>query len=333
MSTDIERLLAIVEKQAAQIERLVADRQTKTESEMTLRELWDRYVLTLPAELWVRSTKSTMIRLMNRLGDKRASTVRPADWADYRDDPSIRGHYSVTTRNIQLKRLRAMLNWAVSEGRLEVNYLRNVKLERTRPKRETEITEADEERLFELASPFFRAFYLMGVDSALRFSEIRNLRWDAVDFASGTIALSWTGAKSKRSSTAYLTARSKAALEAIRDRVAGSPFVFANPKTGRPYSQATIWYEWRDLRNAAGLKAAPGDGTVHFHDSRHTICSRLVRKGATLPAVQGLMRHTNLTTTALYINMNERLIAGAHALLSGSLARPAVPGGGQGAQP
>ena len=50
---------------------------------------------------------------------------------------------------------------------------------------------------------------------------------------------------------------------------------------------------------------------VHFHSLRHGFATQCIRKGMSLPYVQGLLGHEDLQTTSLYINLvpTERLNA------------------------
>jgi site-specific recombinase XerD len=64
-----------------------------------------------------------------------------------------------------------------------------------------------------------------------------------------------------------------------------------------------------------GIKAAPGDHAVRWHDARHSAATRLIRLGASLPAVKEILGHANLTTTALYVHAQRKDVVDAHALL------------------
>ena len=57
----------------------------------------------------------------------------------------------------------------------------------------------------------------------------------------------------------------------------------------------------------SGLKAKKPK--IHFHSLRHGFATQCIRKGMSLPTVQGLLGHEDLTTTTIYINLTptERL--------------------------
>jgi len=73
----------------------------------------------------------------------------------------------------------------------------------------------------------------------------------------------------------------------------GVEWLFANPRTGRPYHQESI--QQKPLRKAA---IAAGIGaSVGWHTFRHTYRSWLDVTGAPLKVQQELMRHASITTT------------------------------------
>ncbi len=73
----------------------------------------------------------------------------------------------------------------------------------------------------------------------------------------------------------------------------GSPWVFANPKTGKPYHQDSI--QQTHLRDA-GVKAEL-PFRVGWHTFRHTYRSLLDASGAPMTVQQQLMRHASIQTT------------------------------------
>lgn len=81
----------------------------------------------------------------------------------------------------------------------------------------------------------------------------------------------------------------------MRDDLAGTPWLFPNPRTGKPYN--TIFKAWNTARNEAGL------GDVRIHDLRHSFASALVNKGVPIYDVQKLLGHSNIKTTERYAHL------------------------------
>ena len=68
-------------------------------------------------------------------------------------------------------------------------------------------------------------------------------------------------------------------------------WLFCN-QTGTPLDTKTLYEEWSALRTAAGLPH------IRFHDLRHTSASILLACGVPLKAIQGMLGHASMTTTA-----------------------------------
>jgi len=106
-------------------------------------------------------------------------------------------------------------------------------------------------------------------------------------------------------------------LDLLRNRrvAVEGPWVFPNPKTGKPYY--SCWDAWVTTRNKAGL---PG---LRMHDLRHTYASMMLQSGSDIFAVQQALAHTQLKTTALYLHLTEgqkRLHANNAATATGLFA-------------
>jgi integrase len=285
---------------------------------VTVAELWDRYLATLPDVRWKRSVVSALKPLMARIGGITVGKLKPADWENYRDSPEIRERYGVTSRRTQLIRMKTMFTWATDSGRIARNPWARVKPERRKPKRETEISAAGEEAVLARMTGWMVAFFLVAIDSALRRDEIRLMEWSDISQDGRKITIPAGRTKTHRERIGRLTTRAADALMAIRP-VPGCPWVFTNPETRQPYSETAVWHRWRAAADGAELRPATGDSSVRLHDARATAASRLVRLGASMPAVQEILGHANLGTTAAYVRVQSEDVDAAHALLEAHL--------------
>lgn len=301
----------------AQLELLLPERSCST------RDLWTKYAASLPVDQeWVRGVKAMMWKALNAplaedgkesLGDIQVIAIRSSHWSDYKNGPGK--CLSPTTRNLQLRRIKAMLNWAIDDGRIYDSPFRRVKMEPARSKRETEISEEDEARIVGTAPLHVSVLIRVAMGSGMRHDEVRLLRWEQIDFATQTLTLLWDENKGRKPATVNLTQDAIAALRLMRP-VPGNPYVFASKrKAGEALSYQHFWTHFRETVDGLGVKAAPGDRRVHAHDTRHSVASRLNRRGAKLTDIQGVLRHANLATTAAYIHTRADEIAAAAALL------------------
>jgi integrase len=149
-----------------------------------------------------------------------------------------------------------------------------------------------------------------------RLSEVLNLRWDQVDFESGTIMLAET--KAGRPQIIAMNAPARQVLKTVGPLANGSPWVLparddpdarksrqalavahpgrAKNAAPRPLSKSAIEKSWRRIRAAAGIS------DVHLHDLRHTVGTYAGQSGANAFLVRDLLRHKDLSTTGIYVN-------------------------------
>jgi len=89
-------------------------------------------------------------------------------------------------------------------------------------------------------------------------------------------------------------------------RTQNCTYVFANPKTGKPF--VSIFYSWDTARKAAGMPE------LRIHDLRHSFASFLVNAGRSLYEVQKILGHADSKTTQRYAHLsNQSLIEAANA--------------------
>ena len=100
---------------------------------------------------------------------------------------------------------------------------------------------------------------------------------------------------------------------------ASCPWVFANPKTKKPFR--SVFGSWNTARCKAGL------ADVRIHDLRHSFASFLVNAGRSLYEVQKILGHTQVKTTQRYAHLSQdTLIDAANAAMNsmGHLFTPVV---------
>lgn len=317
-----DELRALLRPQAAQIEVLAeqmrelaslvrAQMTTQTPvaiSTTTVKEIWDLYFETVRAYPWAKSVRDLMVAPLAHFGARVVTDLKRSDWTYYRDQvrkkqiTRLGTPPSVGTRNLELIRMKVVFNWGLNEERIPHNPLAGVKPEPKRPPRETTIPDDGVERIQLHADPILWAFIVVGIDSGMREGEVRSLRWVQIK-AGGRVAVSWTVAKTKRSRSVRLSQRAMEALEALPRGFGG--YVFENPDTSLPYSRTWFWERWRSICVDANLKAADGDGRVHYHDSRHTFVTRTVERGTPLSVAMRAAGHVTLTQVSRYFHLEE----------------------------
>jgi len=236
------------------------------------------------------------------LGQRDAMSLRVLDWTDYRafrlsEEWAVGRKRTEWSVDQHLHSLKAMLNWAVDEGRIPHN-----PLERARARSHSRREIAPDESAIELqlgeADVGMRYVVLASADAGMRRNEIRLCRHDWVDVRGKRIHLAAEACKGGKARSVPATKRLLDAISAVPRHVR-CPWVLVNPETEQPYSGNSFSRWFRQLATDAGMPH------VHLHDNRHGAATNAVARGAKLTAVQKMLGHANLITTFTYVNARE----------------------------
>ncbi len=214
--------------------------------------------------------------------------------------------------------LRAIMNrakvWDQPISRVDWNdHLLKEPQERVR-----EMTQAEEERLFEAIRDDLHPILHFLVITGLRRAEACALKWADVDLVDGRMIV-----RGKGGSVVTLPLPDSA-LEILRGELGKHPeFVFTmtykKERHGHiggacvPILPATLGLEFWQARKAAGLT------DLRVHDLRHTAATRMLRATGNLAIVQKMLRHSRITTTTRYAH-----VADADLLAAMNTASPTV---------
>jgi integrase len=273
---------------------------------LTVDELWQPYDATLDRLESVKSIRSAIKPALAYFGSWPALILKPSHWTRYRDQDAPgrrtlqKGPVSASTLNQELRYLKCCLNWHVTEGRIARNPLQRCKLLKTQARQTTIPVERDAD-VVRVAHPLMGVMYLVGVDAGLRPGEVRVLQRSWIDYQTGAVDIPWLVTKTKEGRQPRLTERTLIALREV-PVVLGCPFVFANPKTKKPYSKTTVHWWWRQAAEDADLQPAPGEKRVHQHDTRHTAATRLSRI-VPVPVVMRQIGHKSAQMTMRYTHI------------------------------
>jgi integrase len=168
---------------------------------------------------------------------------------------------------------------------------------RTKPIPRAQPAEAVAAILAACADDRDRAIVWAMVGLGLRRMEVAGLRWEHYDERAATILVA--SAKNGRDRMLPVPAEVARAFRAVRHDLSG-PIIrsLRDPHAGVLPSTVGVLVG-RAIR-AAGLKSAPYDG-VSGHCLRHTAASDVLDRCGDLRAVQAMLGHENLSTTAIYL--------------------------------
>jgi integrase len=177
------------------------------------------------------------------------------------------------------------------------------------------------------------AMYLTAAHTGLRLSELRALRWHAVDMARGVVRVErgWTrgeesSPKSRKRRSVPLSPAVAAALAELQDASDWSgedDRVFAHPHTGEPLPGTPLSERFAKARDAAGVPA------ITFHGLRHTFGTTLARAGWPVGDIQALMGHADIATTQIYMHYAPRHDQAERIAAAFAGGDPRLPGGSQ----
>mgnify|MGYP001166069930 CR=1 FL=1 len=149
----------------------------------------------------------------------------------------------------------------------------------------------------------------LALATGARYSNIRNLRWEDVDFNNWTLAME----RMKNGHPRYVPVVG-AAQKALQAHYDADPtqegWVF---KGSRDKAPADFEKQWREVRDAAGL------GSFRFHDLRHTTASYLTQGGAGLAQVADALGHRTLEMAKRYSHQSGEHVRATLATISAKL--------------
>ena len=208
----------------------------------------------------------------------------------------LRSKNSKSTVNRYLALLKKMFSLAIDEGYLETNPAAKIKKSSEKDLlKERVLTEDEEARLKSASYPVLRSIISVAVHTGMRLQEILSLRWAQVNFSEMMLTAERT--KSGKPRTIPLNAALHDELLRLRSLDGQSPYVFPNPKTGKPLTTVKTAF-------VAACRRA-GIAGLRFHDLRHTFGSRLVEKGADIETVRSLLGHASIAVTQRYVHSTD----------------------------
>ena len=173
-------------------------------------------------------------------------------------------------------------------------------------KKERYLSEAEAQALFasvqQSDSAMLQFIIPMLILTGTRKREVLDAKWSEFDFERRI----WRIGMSKSGKARHVP-MSDGVIRLLQSvpRMANSEYVFANPKTGKPF--VSIFSSWDSARKRAGLT------DVRIHDLRHSFASFLVNGGRSLYEVQKILGHTQIKTTQRYAHLaNDTLLDAAN---------------------
>jgi integrase len=212
------------------------------------------------------------------------------------------------TVNLEVGTLRAILR----KNRLWATIQPDVRMLRTREDIGRAISRDEEDALLEAcrasrSRSLFPAV-LIALNTCMRYSELRLLKWGQVDFNSCTLTVGLSKTESGTGRLLPLNDRAVAILGFWASIFSGrepSHFVFPAERYGASGDGATVIYEsdptrpigrWKEAWESAKSRAGV---SCRFHDLRHTGCTRMLEAGIPFSVVATIMGWSPSTTVRM----------------------------------
>ena len=249
---------------------------------------------------WISDDSYLRNQLLPALGKKHLDEITKHDVIQFHHGMRAK-NYALGTCNRCLILLRYAMNLAVrwEIPGITVNPTKDVPLfEDLAGKKERFLTEAEAQRLYESVcqseNTMLKFIIPMLILTGARKREVLDAKWVDFDLDRQQWRIPVTKAGKPRHvplSDGVLN------LLATIPRRDNCPWVFANPKTHKPY--VSIFASWDTARIHAGL------ADVRIHDLRHSFASFLVNAGRSLYEVQKILGHTQVKTTQRYAHLSQ----------------------------
>jgi integrase len=185
-------------------------------------------------------------------------------------------------RHLAYRTLRLLLSFAISEGHIERNPARGLRIKGARP-REVYWTTEQVEAFIKAAEtserPSLALAVRLGVNLGQREGDVLRLAWSQCENGSFTLRQRKTGRLVTIPATAELH-------EVLTTAPRQSPTIIISETTGQPYREDHFRHEFARIRQLAGLPAS-----LRFMDLRRTAVVRLAEAGCSVPEIAAVTGH------------------------------------------
>jgi integrase len=257
----------------------------------------------------------------------RVAAIKPTEVEGWLDTLDLANGTRAKIRNI----MSAVFQHGLRHQLITANPIRGLVRQSAKREREPDILTAEEIRsIMKHLSPFNRVLVLLAASTGLRFSELRGLQWQDVDFDAGVLNLKRGVVKNHITELKTKASRKPvpihpALVEALRSFRSGTAYrkpadwIFASVKMkGRVPVWPSSLMEDHVLPavTAAGIKKH-----VSWHVFRHSYASLLKANGEDVKVVQESLRHATFQITMdTYTQAIPMAIRSAHGRVVEQLA-------------
>jgi len=216
-------------------------------------------------------------------------------------------HLKQSSISKKLSILKSMFGWLANEGILSKDPSKQIKLPKKEQRTPKALTIEELEMIREACvTPRERALVEVLYATGGRLSEIQKMNYTEIDYQSMSISVIGKGNKER---PIYFSFKSMYHLKKyLAQRVDKTDALFITER--QPYKRLSNRGIQREIKIIA--KRSEVKKNVHPHIFRHTFATLMLNNGANVVAVQGLLGHSDLTTTQIYATMSEEKCKQSH---------------------
>jgi integrase len=238
--------------------------------------------------------------LIELLGNKKISELTVIDaekYKKYKSENIYRGKKTVYACNLNIRILKALFNKCIRAEFINKNVWKSVRQIKIPEKRKLSFESYEIEILLKaIKNENIKNIFLFGLYTGCRLNEIINLKWENVNFKDNLIEIinddDFT-TKSKRNRYIPISEKLKEIL--IQKRL--TKYVFAK-ESGHKYTGGYVSKKFKHYIRKAKLPEK-----YHFHCTRHSFCTTILKNNTPLVVAQKLMGHANIQTTMNYTHV------------------------------
>ena len=251
---------------------------------MTIGEMFDRYLAGVYPDWWEKDVGRVKKELIGLLGDIAVDEITRQMAQDFQRH--LRTRLAPATCDRKLAIARAVWNESLDKAK---NPFALVEAFHPDNRLTRHLSDEEEAKLIEVArhSGVPGQIVEMALCTGMRYSEIVMLRWDQVNWDAGLLEF-----RQKGSRPAF-TIINRCVKRILDEADTSGPYCFPSPLTGKPL--VSMERSWRTMKKKAGI-----DRPFRFHDLRHHVAIKIIRKGGGLTGAQAILHHSDPSMTMRY---------------------------------
>ena len=251
------------------------------------------------AERDPRLRKELDKRILPAFGSRRLTDLTRGELQDFVDRLGKQG-MSASSVQCSLLPLRAIYRRAIQRGDAQVNPCAGLDLPAVRGGRDRIADPAEAAALLAALPEAERAVWATAMYAGLRRGELRALRWENVDLATGVLRVEhgWDDVRGRDRAEEPRGAPHRARRGRVARRAARAPDARGPRATGSCSATATgPFVTTRSRKRAAKAWKAAGLEPITLHECRHTFASLMIAAGVNAKALEPYMGHATITIT------------------------------------